>query len=443
MILVCDDDPNIRKSLVMLLQSQNWAAEACEPTRYLQSLDETISTVLLDVNLGTESGLRLLEVTLERYPLLPVIMISGQSSLSDAVWAIRKGAYDFIEKPLSPDRLLVTIDNAAKYHNLNQKAASDVYPVVVSRSFKDSLIQMARAAKSNLPILIQGESGSGKDAAAIYIHRLSPRESRGLVRLNCGAIPESLIESELFGHVKGAFTSSVADYEGKLAAADGGTLFLDEVGDLPLSAQTKLLRFLENGEIQKIGTNKVQTANVRIVSATNKNLEDEVAQGRFRKDLYYRIATLPIYIPPLRERREEIEPLIDYYLWQNNLFKPAREVFHPDALDWLLNYRWPGNIRELKAFCARLAIWEQNFPIGVPKIEQYLTNIKGNNDLTMTIFNLTLPYHEAKRQLELLYLQTQIRKFGSLKSAAEAIGILPNNLSRRLKELRDKTETEL
>ncbi len=435
MILVCDDDEAICKSLVMLLRSHDWEARSCEPSQYLQVLDDQVSAVLMDVNLGKENGLRLLELSLERFPLLPVVMISGQSTLGDALTAIRQGAYDFLEKPLMPERLLVVLNNATRYHALVKKSLSDVYPVVASKAMMSALNRMARAAKSDMPILILGESGTGKDAAAAYIHQLSPRSAGNLVRLNCGAIPESLIESELFGHVKGAFTGALADYEGKLAAANGGTLFLDEIGDLPLSAQTKLLRFLENGEIQKIGTSKVQSASVRVVSATNKDLEKEVAEGRFRKDLYYRISTLPIDLPPLRERKEEIGPLIEYFLAKSGCKRPASEVFSEEAWDGLLSYPWPGNIRELKALCERVVIWEDGLPLDRKQTMQYLDHSRDMAYDSDNIFHLTLPYAEAKRRLELTYLQTQIRKFGSIKSAAEALGILPNNLSRRLKEL--------
>lgn len=433
MILICDDDAVIVQSLRMVLERHGWMSESVAPAHLVDRLGEDVEAVLLDVYLGGVNGLELLKAIQERDPTVPVILISGQSGLAEAFAAVRLGARDFLEKPLSPERLVVSLRNALQDRVLARQVRERCFPVARSAALVRALDRLARAALTDSPLLILGESGTGKDRAADYVHALSPRASRPLVKLNCGALPESLLESELFGHVKGAFTGAVADYEGKLATAQGGTLFLDEVGDLPLSAQTRLLRFLETGEIQRLGTTRTQRCEARVISATHRDLERMAQEGSFRSDLLYRLGVLPVSLPPLRERREDILALVEYFFSQRGKPQSIEEILEPSARDLLLEYPWPGNVRELRSFCERLAIWASRLPASARECREHLRPEGGVTEEDP--FGLTLPYKEAKRRLERRYLETQVRIHGSVKAAAEALGMLPNNLSRRLQQL--------
>lgn len=439
MILICDDDAAVRQGLSLALRAESFEAQGCGPAEYAGLLDDRVEAVLLDINLGSVNGIELLKWTLERRPSLPVIMISGQATVRDAFASVKLGAYDFLEKPVSLERLSVCVRNALRDFHRTVESRMFFYPVAVSPVFRQALDRLARAARSGMPVLVTGESGTGKDAAAGYIHSLSDRAGKPLIRLNCGAIPESLIESELFGHMKGSFTGAISDYSGKLAAAAGGTVFLDEVGDLPLSAQTRLLRFLESGEIQRIGSTTVQRCDVRVVSATNVDLERAAAAGRFRKDLLYRLGVLPVHLPPLRERREDIIPLVEHFFRERGRSSRIDEILNPEAVKVLLDYSWPGNVRELRSLCERLVVWAERFPVTPRDLRPFLTGTDTVTDRDP--FSITLPYQEAKRRLEWRYLQTQIALHGSVKAAAQALGLLPNNLTRRLREL-ERRESE-
>ncbi len=437
MIVICDDDHAIRQALSMVLRSKGYSVDDCGPGEVFSKLNDTTELLLLDLYLGNQSGLDILKKLQDENVDFPIVMISGQAGLSEAMEAVRLGARDFLEKPVTTERLLVSVQNAVQSRLLAQAHRNTHYPVVHSKGLKRSLELLARAANSVASVLIQGESGTGKDAAAHYIHSLSTRANKPLVRINCGAIPESLIESELFGHMKGSFTGAISDFPGKLASAHGGTLFLDEVGDLPPGAQTKFLRFLEDGEIQKIGSNQLIKYDVRVISATHKDLEKEASEGRFRMDLVYRLRILPVKIPPLRERLEDILPLIDYFLLNQKGDMASVRLFTEDARKFLLSYPWPGNVRELRSLCERLAVWIDDFPLDAVKLKPIL----GETTLDEDPFLQTLPLAEAKRRLELRYLKTQLEKFGSVKATAEALGILANNFSRRLGELEDQNNS--
>lgn len=430
-VLIVDDDKNILKSLEITLEPKGIeTVSTTKGNEVLKLITPDINAVLLDVNLGHFSGLELLKSIKEIYPLLPVIMISGLSSLEDAVGAIKDGAFDFIQKPLQRERLFVTLNNAFNYSTLRNKTIKE--PICASESMKSILDLSKKISQTDTSVLITGESGVGKDVVANYIHSLSKRSSYPMVTINCGAIPENLIESELFGFKKGSFTGSVGDSEGKIFKADKGTLFLDEIGELPLASQVKLLRFLENGEIQRIGESEPIKVDVRLIAATNKDLYKRVESGNFREDLLYRINIIHMEIPPLRERKEDILQLVDCFNMAICDSVGINTVtLTKEAKDYLLSNDYPGNIRQLRNIVERAIILCQNGQIEVNDIK--IRNNKGNSE---SIFYKTIQLSKAKHDLERKYIVTQLKKFnGSVKATAKALEILPNNLSRRMKDL--------
>jgi DNA-binding NtrC family response regulator len=365
-LLVIDDEPNILTSLRRALELEDYAVEVAGSGRVgLSKLAERdIDLVLLDVMMPEMSGIEVLEQIGDRYPATNVVMMSGNASIETAVSATKLGAFDFVEKPLSTDKLLITITNAlslAKLRRENRELSAQVSGdfAMVGKSPRMTGIfdKIAKTAPTNGRVLITGENGTGKELVARAIHQHSRRADASFVKLNCAAIPAELIESELFGHEKGAFTGATQQRRGKFELADGGTLFLDEVGDMNPSAQAKVLRVLQEGELERVGGHETITCDVRVVAATNKNLADEIAQGRFREDLYYRLNVVPIELPPLRDRREDIPQLVEHFvasLCESN----GRRVktMSKEAITLLMQHDWPGNVRELKNSLERLVI---------------------------------------------------------------------------------------
>ena len=366
-ILVVDDEENIRKSLRMILEYEGYGfVEAADGEAALEKLEETlgIEIVLLDIKMPGMDGIDVLK-EIKKSPYSPeVIMISGQGSIQAAVEATKAGAFEFLEKPLHRDRVLLSIRNALKQNKLQQenldlrKKAEKRYELVGNHPLMKKLWKEIQvAAPTNATVLIYGESGTGKELIARAIHAHSLRARENFVQVNCAAIPEELIESELFGHEKGAFTGATERKIGKFEQADGGTIFLDEVADMSLKTQSKVLRVLEEGEVQKVGSSKVGKVDVRIIAATNKDLKKEIEKDNFREDLYFRLNVVPIYSPALREKKEDIPLLIEYfgrnYAEENN-FKPKR--FSPDAIEAMTKYPWLGNVRELKNVVERVLI---------------------------------------------------------------------------------------
>lgn len=299
-----------------------------------------------------------------------------------------------------------------------------------------------KVAVTDSTVLISGESGTGKEVLCAFIHSFSRRGDEPMVKLNCGAIPESLIESELFGHKKGSFTGAVSDYTGKLQAADGGTLFLDEVGELPLQMQVKLLRFLENGELQRIGETRTMKVDVRIIAATNKELQEEVGKGTFREDLFYRLNVFPLLLPPLRERRKDIVLLADHFLEDLSLrMGIPKPIFDQEAADRLQSLPLNGNVRELRSIVERILILSSGMTITEDEVMEAVSTGRENN--YQELFQTTMPLSKAKQKLELGYIRAQLALYGdSVQKTAEALGILPNNLSRRVKQLEEQADDE-
>jgi len=366
-ILVIDDEEGIRKSLKMILEYEGYEFfEAPTGEDGLEKLRLTVGLdlVLLDIKLPGKDGLELL-AEIKQKPVSPeVIMISGQGTIQTAVEATKLGAFDFLEKPLHRERVLLTIRNALKqnvlareYQDLKKRAEKRYELVGGHPLMRELWREVLKIAPTNATVLIQGESGTGKELIARAIHAHSLRAKEKFVQVNCAAIPEELIESELFGHEKGAFTGATEKQTGKFEQADAGTIFLDEVADMSLKTQSKVLRVLEEGEVQKVGSNRISKVDVRVIAATNKDLRREIEEGRFREDLFFRLNVVPLFSPPLRDRKEDVPVLVDYFaraFAEENNFKA--KTFSPEALAILTDFAWKGNVRELKNTVERLLI---------------------------------------------------------------------------------------
>lgn len=366
-ILVVDDEENIRKSLKMILEYEGYSfLEAADGEEALDIIEETVGLdlVLLDIKLPGRDGLEVL-AELKEKPYRPeVVMISGHGTIKTAVDATKLGAFDFLEKPLHRERVLLCIRNALNQSKLlrecqNLRKKSDKrYELIGNHpSMKKLWKEIIKISPTNATVLIHGESGTGKELIARAIHSQSLRAKERFVQVNCAAIPEELIESEFFGHEKGAFTGATEKKPGKFEQADGGTIFLDEIGDMSLKTQSKVLRVLEEGEVQKVGSSKINKVDVRVIAATNKDLGKEKKEGTFREDLYFRLDVISIYSPSLREKKEDIPLLVEYfskiYAEENN-FKVKK--FSEDMVEAMMKYPWKGNVRELKNVVERLII---------------------------------------------------------------------------------------
>jgi two-component system nitrogen regulation response regulator NtrX len=365
-IVILDDEPNIGLSLRLILEGEGYRVTVCESVSAFRAERRRARAdlYLLDVRLPDGNGIDVLRSLRQADDPTPAVMISGHGTIRDAVEATRSGAFDFLEKPLARDRVLLVVSNALERSDLqreNQRFREIVgeAPRMIGRSpvFQHAVHEATQVARSDVAVLLSGESGTGKELLAAHIHRESPMASGPFVKVNCAAIPTELIESELFGHEKGAFTGAAAARRGKFELADGGTIFLDEVGDLHEASQAKLLRILQDGELQRVGGEQCIRVAVRVVSATNRPLDALIAEGRFREDLYYRLSVVPIRVPALRERLQDIGELVAYFLSEfcaRNNFR--RREIDPEVVALLEQYSWPGNVRELRNVVERMAI---------------------------------------------------------------------------------------
>ncbi len=378
LILVADDEQDIRASLRMILEYEGLdLSEAASGPEALEKVAaEQPDAVLLDIKMPRMDGLEVLARLRERDPELPIVVISGHGTIQTAVEATRLGAFDFMEKPLERDRVLLVLRNALERRRLQEenrdlKLEFEERFRMVGSSPALQQVQEAvkRAAPTRASVLITGESGTGKELVARAIHRNSTRADKPFVKVNCAAIPEDLIESELFGHVKGSFTGATRDQVGKFVQADGGTIFLDEIGDMSLKTQSKVLRVLQDGDVEPVGAAKSITVDVRVIAATNKALPEEIEQGRFREDLYFRLNVVPIELPPLRERREDIAELVEYFVEtfsKENNYK--RKKVSEKVIAELSKLPWRGNARELRNAVERLIIMTPNDTVRVEDI---------------------------------------------------------------------------
>jgi len=435
-ILILDDEPNIGGSLRMILEREGYAVTVTRTIADAKAAAARADAMLLDVRLPDGSGIDLLRQLRERDNTAPVIMISGHATIRDAVDATRTGAFDFLEKPLSRDKVLLSIKNALEQVNLRREnerlrelVGAGTKMIGSSPAFTRVVEQATLAARSDARILISGESGTGKELLAAHIHRESPFATGPFVKVNCAAIPSELLESELFGHEKGAFTGAINARKGKFELADGGTIFLDEVGDLPAASQAKLLRVLQEGEFHRVGGEQPIRISVRVLSATNRNLTDLVAQQKFREDLYYRLCVVPIRVPSLRERPGDIAPLARYFLedfcLRNNFHSKqiAEETFAT-----LEAYSWPGNARELRNIVERMAILTAGDCLNPESVP---VEIRIPQD-TAPRSNL----REARESAERDHILRALEESGwNVSGAARSLGMERTNLHKRIRAL--------
>ena len=451
-ILIVDDEEGIRLSLSGVLQDEGYAVEAVESGEACLTLlrRKPVHLVMLDVWLseqGPEHGMDGLE-TLERLRQLEnapaVLMISGHGTVETAVRATKLGAFDFIEKPLSLEKTLLAVKHALEQQalaeenvRLRRELESRYQIIGESVPIKALRQQLALMAPTNGRVLIYGESGTGKELVAHAIHALSQRAREPLVEVNCAAIPEELIESELFGHRKGSFTGAVEDKTGKFQKADGGTLFLDEVGDMSLKTQSKVLRALEEQRFQPLGSPDTVTVDVRVIAATNKELEEEIARGNFREDLFYRLNVIPAHLPPLRDRREDIGLLSEHFL-RELVATYGRKPKHlaADALAALEGYSWPGNVRELKNLIERVVIMNTQERIErrhlPPLLFRQTRSADGRAPRTSEFSTL----QEARAAYERGFILKKLKENqGNMSRTAEALGLERSHLYRKMKAL--------
>jgi two-component system, NtrC family, nitrogen regulation response regulator NtrX len=436
-IVIVDDEENVVASLRLVLEGAGYSVVVCRSAadfrRHL--VRSNADACLLDVRLPDGNGIDLLPLAVERRPQAPVIMVSGHATIADAVAATRAGAFDFLEKPLGRDRLLLVVKNALEQAGLQQENARlrelvGEAPRMIgsSAAFRRVVEQATQVARSDARVLLTGESGTGKELLAEHIHRNSPFAAAPFVKVNCAAIPVDLLESELFGHEKGAFTGATSSRRGKFELADGGTIFLDEVRDLHEASQAKLLRVLQEGEFQRVGGDDTRHVSVRVVSATNQDLATLVGEKKFREDLYYRLSVVPIRVPPLRERPEDIRPLAEYFVEEfcrRNNFRPKR--VEAAVFDVLRAYRWPGNIRELRNVVERMAILAPD-PIAVDAIPvEIRLALQPGAPSTL---------EETRAQAERDVIRQALEEAGwNVSAAARTLGIERTRLHKRIKTL--------
>jgi two-component system nitrogen regulation response regulator NtrX len=436
-ILIIDDEPGIRTSLAGILEDEGHKtalAESGEEGIALFAREE-FDLVLLDLWLPGIDGLAVLERLQTAAAGTPIIMISGHGNIENAVRATRLGAYDFLEKPLSLERVLLTVTHALSDRRLREQVRDlkrhfTLEEILIGESEAMQRLeqQVRSAASSHSRVLITGENGSGKEIVARTLHRLSPRAEQPFIDVNCAAIPEELIESELFGHRKGAFTGAIDERKGKFELADGGTLFLDEVGDMSLKTQAKVLRVLQEQTFQRVGGQQTIRVDVRVLAATNKNLAGEIAQGTFRSDLYYRLNVIPIEVPPLRMRGDDIVLLADHFLrrFAAEIGRPPKRLSSA-AAGKLRTYHWPGNVRELRNLIERLAILLPGDVIE-PEDMQLGARVEAPSAIAMD-----LPLKEARDEFERQYILARLKEYaGNVSRTADALGVERSNLYKKL-----------
>lgn len=446
-VLIVDDEPGIRRSLGESLAEEGYAVLKAESGEQALELlrdpeSEALHLILLDVWLPGIDGLETLRLAKDLRPDLPVVMISGHATIDTALQATKLGAFDFLEKPVDLDRLLLVVGNALRQRHLEtenerllQVVAEGRFFLAESAAMRRLLSDVSLVAPTEGRVLLTGENGSGKEEVARLIHAQSPRHEAPFVEVNCAAIPEELIESELFGHVKGAFTGAVRDQRGKFREADGGTLFLDEIGDMSLKTQAKVLRALQEGRIEPVGGGGAISVDVRVIAATNKDLQEEIKAGRFREDLYFRLAVVPLRVPPLRERTEELITLAEAFIARiaKAYGRPPRRL-GPDARDTLLRHDWPGNVRELKNLMERAVILSRSTEITSKDLGPLALRLLPEPDPFS--FPDFPSLREAKEWFEGVYIQREIRmQNGNMTRVAEKLGLDRSNLYKRLKSL--------
>jgi two-component system nitrogen regulation response regulator NtrX len=445
-VLVVDDEGGIRDAVRQVLEYEGWEVRtsASGGEGITISKEFRPHVVLLDVKMAGMDGLETLSRFREQEPPATVVMISGHSTIATAVQATQRGAFDFLEKPLDADRLLVTLRNAMKHSALAgenrelKKALDTRFPMIGTSPALDTVRALvARVGPTNARVLIRGENGSGKELVARALHEASPRRDRGFVEVNCAAIPSELIESELFGHMKGSFTGALTERAGKFELADGGTLFLDEIGDMSLSAQAKVLRVLQEGVVHRIGAQKPLQVDVRVLAATNKNVEEEIAAGRFREDLYHRLNVIPIVVPPLRDRREDIPALVEHFVETLSVSDGVKaRTFTAEALRALQRRSWPGNVRELRNGVERLLILATGKQVTGHDVQRLLGGGEGRETADPPAEERApSSLDDYKQDMERGVLLKKLREHAwNVTETARALGIPRSNLYKKLEK---------
>ncbi|MBU4404611.1 MAG: sigma-54 dependent transcriptional regulator [Acidobacteria bacterium] len=442
-VLVVDDEKNILESVKMVLNYEKYnvqvAKDGIEAIDIFKKFLPDI--VLLDVKMPGLDGLKVLKSFKTVNPIAEVIMISGHSGIEEAVEASRLGAFDFLEKPIARDKLVLTVRNAAEkisllkenfnLRNLTAKKYELVGQSAVMKALQETI---RRVARSDSTVLISGDSGTGKELIARLIHQKSVRSQSRFVQVNCAAIPDELIESELFGHEKGSFTGAYEKKIGKFESAHRGSIFLDEIGDLSIKAQAKVLRVLEEGEVQPVGSPEIKKVNVRVIAATNKNLDEEIKKGNFREDLYFRLHVVPIHSPSLRDRKEDIPLLIDHFIAffseENNYRKKS---FSAAALTLLLDYQWKGNVRELRNLVERMLIMCRTDQISSRDLPDYINLRSETGQLSLLQIG---NWKEFKARSEKMFLEQKLKEFGyNVAKTAREIALPRSNLYQKIASL--------
>ena len=451
-ILVVDDEPSILQSLQGILADEGFeVTTASNGYEALQQIEaDAPDLVLLDIWMPGIDGLETLKEIKKNHPYIQAIMITGHGTIETAVQATKLGAFDFIEKPLSIEKVIVAINNALNFRRLEEenrylrKKTIDKHAITGNSGPIQALkAAIARVAPSDSWVLIKGENGTGKELVARNIHHMSQRAAQPLIAVNCAAIPEELIESELFGHEKGAFTGANSKKIGKFQLADKGTLFLDEIADMSLKTQAKILRVLQEKQFQRVGGSRTLNVDVRVIAATNKNLEEEIRHGTFREDLYYRLNVVPIEVPCLRDRAEDISTLVDVFLAEAaQQSREPKKSMSVEAVDLLKQYSWPGNVRELKNLIERLVIMSTDQHIGVKDLPKPYNpgTVSPGSEKIESLFNIQ-ELKAAKQQFEQHFIQRKlVENENNITHTAKSIGVERSYLHRRIKKLSEEND---
>ncbi len=441
-ILIVDDEKNILSTISMALKSNGYAVRTAESGA--KALDEQAasecSLAVFDIMMPGMDGLELLRVFKEKWPNTAVIMMSGHGTISTAVEATKLGAYDFIEKPVSREKLLLTVKRAIEFRRLEKENIAlrdevrQKHDIIgESAAMKELVRRIMTVGNSQSRVMIRGENGVGKELVARALHNASPRRDRPFIKVNCAAIPHELIESELFGHEKGAFTGAAAMRRGKFEAANKGTIFLDEIGDMHLDTQAKVLRVLQEHEFHRVGGDNTVKVDVRVIAATNKDLEAEIKSNRFREDLYFRLNVIPIYVPPLRERRADIPLFARHFFRQfaDEYGRPSKQLTE-SAVEALMDYSWPGNVRELQNFMERLFIMAEEPVIEAKTVYGHLPEGVAPDD-----WRSDAPLGSLKESMNLFekeFIEKKLREHGfNISETARSLQLERSHLYKKIK----------